>query len=85
MDKYIEELKHADCFNYLDNLYIVTADFKKSGEKNCINLKNGCASWFKPNTIVQESSLYSLDKDNNFYPIKNQTNVDTLIKNNNLS
>lgn len=78
-------MKHADCFEYQGNLYLLTADFKKSGERNCINLKTGCTSWFKGNTIVSESSLYSIDKDNNFYPLKSETNVETIIKNKNIS
>jgi hypothetical protein len=85
MEKYIEELKHADCFEHQGSLYLVTSDFKKNGERNCVNIKTGCSMWLKGNTIVSEASLYSIDKDNNFYPIKSETNVETLIKNKNIS
>lgn len=78
-------MSHADCFEYQDNLYILTTDFKKNGERNCINLKTGCTQWFKGNTKVSESSLYSIDKDNNFYPLKSETNVESIIKNKNIS
>lgn len=85
MEKYIEEMKHADCFEYQGSLYVLTSDFKKNGERSCINLVTGCPSWFRGNTIVSEASLYSIDKDNNFYPIKSETNVETIIKNKNIS
>jgi hypothetical protein len=85
MEKYIEELNNADCFTYLDKSYVVTCDFKKNGDRCCIDLTTGFLSWFKGNAIVNESSLYSIDKDNNFYPIKNITNVHSATQNKNLS
>ena len=85
MEKYIEALSNSDCFTYLDKSYVVTCDFKKNGDRCCVDLNTGFLNWLKGNTIVNESSLYSIDKDNNFYPIKNTTNVQSATQNKNLS
>lgn len=84
MEKYIEEMKHGDCFYYRDNLYLLTTDFKKNGDMCCVNLQTGFPVWLKGNTIVDETSIYSIDKENNFYPIKSETNVETIVKNQNI-
>jgi hypothetical protein len=85
MEKYIEELNNSDCFTYLDKLYIITCDFKKNGDRCCVNLTTGFFNWLSGNTVVEQSSLYSIDKDNNFYPIKNTTNAHSATQNKNLS
>ncbi len=72
--KYIEELNVSDCFIYKDNIFILTSDFKKNGSRLAISLNNGFASWFNFEEIVELTSIFTTDKDNNIIPIKNANN-----------
>ena len=68
--KYLEELCSGDCFSYQENIYLLTADFKSSGQKLCYNLRNGSCRWFEQNLIIEDEQLYILDTNNNFHPVK---------------
>lgn len=68
--KYIEELKHGDCFEFEDSIYVKSLDYKKNGDCNCISLKNGSSKWFRSNEIVSATNVYTLDKENNIIAIK---------------
>lgn len=76
--KYLEELFPGDSFKLQDQTYILTSDFKKKGDRYCIDLNNGSSRWILGNTIVEMCPVYTLDKDNNIIAIKptpkNETN-----------
>jgi len=67
--KYLEELKASDCFSNNDEIFIVSSDFKRSGDKICISTKTGFVRSFPTDLIVEQAHLYILDKDNNIIPI----------------
>lgn len=68
--KYIEELNAGDSFQVDNNIYIITSDFKKNGDRNCIDLSSGSPRWISPNTIVDICPVYILDTENNITPVK---------------
>lgn len=70
MDKFIEELISGDFFETQTGRYILTSDFRKNGEKLCIDINTGHMRWFKPNDHIKSISLYAIDSNNNFHPIK---------------
>lgn len=70
MEKFIEELTAGDIFELENQRFVVTSDFKKNGERLCVNLNTGNVRWFKPDSHVIHVSLYAMDSDNNFHPIK---------------
>ena len=67
--KYIEELNIADCFIYKENIFILTSDFKKNGAKLAISLNNGFPCWFELQEVVELTSIFTTDKENNIIPI----------------
>jgi hypothetical protein len=75
--KYIEELSPGECFLSDNKHYILTSDFKKNGSRLCYDLRSGHAHWLDAVTIVTLEPIYGIDKDNNFYPIKNENNYST--------
>lgn len=68
--KYLEEVKTGDSFSYEEQVYIATSDYKKNGDKLCVNLKTGFGKWLTPNSIVEISPIYLLDSDNNIIAIR---------------
>lgn len=68
--KYLEELETGDCFHLNNGYYIVTTDFKKNGQKLCIDLKTGFGKWLKPDDSVENIDLFTFDNDSNIMPIK---------------
>lgn len=72
--KYIEELSPGECFISENKHFILTYDFKKNGSRLCYDLKSGNAQWLDSTTIVDIEPIYAIDKNNNFYPIKNEHN-----------
>jgi hypothetical protein len=74
--KYIEEINCGDCFEYQNQYYVLTQDFKKNGQKLCINLINGFGHWFKSDLIVDSIDLFRLDADNNVIAIKERKKTD---------
>lgn len=73
--KYIEELQIGDTFTFNNELFILTADFKANGDKNCISLNTGCSRWLSSQDITEVCPIYTLDKDNTIIPVK-QTKKD---------
>lgn len=67
--KYIEELSAGDSFR-TDNIFIITSDFKKNGDRRCVDLSSGSSRWIPSNTIVDVCPIYTLDTDNNITSIK---------------
>lgn len=70
MSNYIEELDNGDSFILDNDKFVVTCDYKSSGNRLCINLINGSSRWLQANTIVDKVQLFILDKDNNLIAIK---------------
>lgn len=68
--KYLEELNAGDSFYYKNNYFVLTADYKKDGSKQCLSLYNGFYSWFRPDTTVEDIQLYTLDNNQNLISIK---------------
>lgn len=70
MEKFIEELVAGDTFDLDGQKFIITSDFKKNGDRLCIDLSSGNSRWFKPDLHIAHISLYAMDNNNNFHPIK---------------
>ena len=68
--KYIEELSVGDTFTHKDNIFILTADFKKNHQRNCVCLTTGLSRWFEASDIVDLCPVYTLDKQNNVIPMR---------------
>jgi hypothetical protein len=68
--KYIEELLPGDCFEFKNNKFLMTHDFKNNGNRLCYSLVDGKNIWLESNTMVEILDIYSLDENNNIYPIK---------------
>lgn len=85
MEAYIEETSIGDCFEYNNKHFIVTSDFKKNGDRCCLDTSSGLFQWLKPSTIVKKSNLYFLDSNNNFSPIRHETNPSSVNQIKNLS
>jgi hypothetical protein len=66
--KYIEELKPGQAFVIDNIIYLLTTDFKKSGDRLAINTKTGFMRWFSSSSITEETDIYMII-DNNFTPI----------------
>lgn len=71
--KYIEELEAGDAFIVNDQYFVLTMDFKKSGDKLAVCLSNGQAQWVKPNDMVNAIDLFTIDKNNLIIAIKERT------------
>lgn len=69
-DKFIEELDHGDAFSFGASYYVLSTDFKKSGDQLCFSLIDGKPRWFKSNDIVSHIPLFTMDKDSNIIAIK---------------
>jgi len=66
----LEEISPGDSFRYENNLYILTIDFKRNGDKLCYSLNDGSPKWLESKTVIETDPIFSLDKDNNIIPIK---------------
>lgn len=67
--KYIEELKSGETFSLEDNVFVMTSDFKKSGQRLAISLKTGHPKWFTADKSVNIEPTYTLDQEQNICPI----------------
>jgi hypothetical protein len=76
MTNFLEELNCGDCFNSSEKLFIVTTDYKKSGDRLCINLNDGSSRWFKPDAMVSKISIMYTDEDSNIVAIKELSKSD---------
>lgn len=70
--KYVEELSIGDCFDFNGSNFIITTDFKKNGQRLCVNLKDGNIKWFESNCFVNNIDIFTLDKDNNVIAMKHR-------------
>jgi hypothetical protein len=84
--QYLEELIPGDCFESEIGSFIVTTDFKKDGNRLCINLKTGISRWLESNYLVEKLDIFKLDKENNIIAIKERTkSTNDTPKNTNIS
>ena len=67
--KYIEELSAGECFTHDNQLFILTVDFKKNGQKLAYSLINGSSRWMNSQDIIEVSPIYTLDENNNISPV----------------
>ena len=70
MEKFIEELESGDCFEIENKRFILTSDYKKNGDRLAIDAANGNSRWLKSDCHVFVLTLYTMDSENNFMPIK---------------
>lgn len=68
--KYLEEIATGESISFEDHKYIVTSDYKRSGDRLCVNLSTGFSKWLKSNDIVDVCPVYFLDEDNNIVAVK---------------
>lgn len=81
--KYLEELVSGECFEFNNNYFILTQDFKKNGDRSCIQLNTGFNKWLKADSIVKIADIFTMDKDSNIIAIKERIkdNVSNQTKN----
>ena len=68
--KYLEELSPGECFEFKNDYFILTQDFKKIGDRLCVRLNTGFGTWMKSDTIVNVTDIFTMDKDSNIIAIK---------------
>jgi hypothetical protein len=81
--KYLEEISTGECFIFTGKYFILTADFKRNGDRLAICLSDGLSKWIKSNDMIDPIDIFTLDKDNNIIAmrerIKNAANSTTNI------
>lgn len=83
--KYLEELTSGECFEFKDNFFILTQDFKKNGDRSCIQLDTGFSKWLKADSIVKITDIFTMDKDSNIVAIKERVKDNVSDQSKNLS
>jgi hypothetical protein len=82
MLKFIEELESGDALELEGRSFIITSDFKKNGDRLCIDIATGNSRWIKSDYPVNLINLYTVDSNSNFMPIKEiKSDVSPQIKN----
>ena len=67
--KYIEELSPGECFTFNNQLFILTTDFKKNGQKLAYCLFDGSPRWMNSQDNIESTLIYTLDKNSNIIPV----------------
>jgi hypothetical protein len=75
--KYIEELTAGDTFESNGLIFLLTVDFKKSGDKLAYSLLDGSPKWFSSQAIVEAVPVYKLDNENHTIAIKQDVSYKT--------
>lgn len=68
--KYLEELDCGECFEFDNSYFILTHDFKKNGSRLCVKLDSGSLQWLYPDSMIKNTDIFRMDKDNNIIAIK---------------
>jgi len=68
--KYLEEISTGECFTLAGKYFILTADFKRNGDKLAVCLSDGLSKWVKSNDMIDPIDIFTLDKDNNIIAMK---------------
>lgn len=76
MTNFIEELNNGDSFEYLNDLFILSMDYKKDGSRLGIDLRTGNSRWFKPDLIINKIGIFYTDRDSNIIAIKELSKKD---------
>lgn len=66
---YLESIEAGNCISYEQHNYIVTTDFKSSGKRMCINLRDGNPRWINGDSLINIDPIYLMDKENNILPL----------------
>jgi hypothetical protein len=74
--KYVEELRPGECFRLGELLFLITCDFKASGDRLCYCLSDGHPKWIKTTEIVNVDPIYTLNSDNAIVAVKNYDKQD---------
>lgn len=86
--KYIEELKPGDLFDYQNQKFILTTDYKQKQDKKIhygsISLIDGSSRWLAADSMVKTIDLYYRDAENNILLLKEFQDHDDLYKNKNI-
>jgi hypothetical protein len=82
---YLEELDSGDCFTYNDLVYVVSKDFKSNGNRSCLSLVDGSSRWLEPNTMIDKTQIFTMDKDSNIIAIKESKKADVSNQSQNIS
>jgi hypothetical protein len=72
----ISKLLFGSTFSLNENIFLLTQDRNRRDQRNCINLKNGSSQWIDESTEVEIVALYTIDKNNNFTPLKEDNNYE---------
>jgi hypothetical protein len=83
--KFIEELSNGDTFKLLNEHFVLTTDFKKNGQRLCVNLSNGQSKWIESSSCVDISPIYSLDQNSNLVQMKEYKDQNDITKNSDIS
>jgi len=70
--KYIEEIEPGQSFLYQDDNFLMTSDFKKSGDRLSISLTNGTSRWMGASETVDLVVLYTIDEESNLKHIRKE-------------
>jgi hypothetical protein len=68
--KRIEDLESGDTFELDGNFYVLSRDYKKNGDRNCVCLETGNSKWIDSEQFVTHNPIYYLDQDNNIVALK---------------
>lgn len=74
--KYLEELNIGECFNSDNNNFIITTDFKKNGQRLCVNLSTGFTKWIDNDLMINSIDIFTFDKDNNIIAMRERKKED---------
>lgn len=74
--KYLEELKIGECFSSNNNNFILTTDFKKNGQRLCVDLSDGSTKWIANDNVVNIIDIFTFDKDNNIIAMRERQKED---------
>jgi hypothetical protein len=72
----ISKLLFGSTFLLNHNIFILTQDRNRLDQRNCINIKTGSSQWIDDSIDVEIVPLYTLDKNNNFMPLKEDNNYE---------
>mgnify|MGYP001236900986 CR=1 FL=1 len=70
--KYIEEIEPGQSFVYQEDNFLMTSDFKKSGDRLSISLTNGVSRWMGASETVDLVVLYTIDEESNLKHIRKE-------------
>jgi hypothetical protein len=76
MSYFIESLSPGDTFEFNNNNYIITYDYKKNGDRLAINLKDGSVKWFNPSDMINKISIFYMNQDHHMIAIKESSKND---------